>query len=87
MLNAWLAGRAYPKAMQKNTSDLSYFLRRAREEEAAARLAHDPRARRSHSDLAEHYARAAESGGLGLQNDEPEPSAIPLLQPEFRILR
>ena len=73
--------------MEKNASDLSYFLRRAREEEAAAQLADDPRARQSHSDLAERYAQAAESGGLDGRHGEPEPSAIPLLQPEFRILR
>ena len=69
-------------------SDSTYFERRASEEQAAAQRAHDPRARQSHIDLAERYSQAAQTGLVDGGADEPqEPqAAIPLLQPEFRIL-
>ncbi len=65
-------------------------MRRASEERAAAQRANDPRARQSHIDLAERYAKAARAGERAAANDEQhglDPSiTAPLLQPEFRIL-
>jgi len=65
--------------------DAAYFTRRASEERAAARRAHDPRSRQTHLDLAERYAAAAQSGASDAADTEPQAMA-PLLQPEFRIL-
>jgi hypothetical protein len=69
--------------------DAAYFTRRASEERAAARRAHDPRSRQTHLDLADRYAQAAQSCASDGVDTEPRPEAhemVPLLQPEFRIL-
>jgi hypothetical protein len=72
-------------------SDSQYFLRRADEERAAAKRASDPRARKSHLDLAERYTDAAHTveAAIELKLDEVDPAKITsatILQPEFRIL-
>jgi hypothetical protein len=75
--------------MDRAKSDAAYFTRRASEERAAARRAHDPRSRQTHLDLAERYALAAQSCARHADDAEPMPEApamAPLLQPEFRIL-
>ena len=74
--------------MDQIASESTYFKRRAAEERAAAERAHDPRARQSHSDLAERYADAARAFPSPASDEQAmEPSvAVPLLQPEFRIL-
>jgi hypothetical protein len=76
--------------MDQIASESIYFNRRAAEERAAAERANHPRARQSHFDLAERYSDAAraseEPGADGQQAIEPS-VAVPLLQPEFRILR
>ena len=75
--------------MDRAKLDAVYFTRRASEERAAARRAHDPRSRQTHLDLAERYAQAAQSCAMDTADAEPMPEAHaagPLLQPEFRIL-
>jgi hypothetical protein len=74
--------------MNQHHSDSNYFERRASEERAAAECARDPRARQSHSDLAERYAHAAQADVMEREDDGPEAmvAAGALLQPEFRIL-
>ena len=75
--------------MDQATLDSNYFTRRASEEQAAAERARDPRARQTHIDLAERYSHAARACEAGAEEETVPPeslSAIPLLQPEFRIL-
>jgi hypothetical protein len=73
--------------MDQATTNSAYFMRRASEERAAALRAQDPRARQSHSDLAERYLQAVQTGVLERDEDAPAHiAAVPLLQPEFRIL-
>jgi hypothetical protein len=75
--------------MDQTEIDSAYFARRASEEQAAADRAHDPRARQTHADLARLYSRAARACGRKVANDEHAIApgvAVPLLQPEFRIL-
>jgi hypothetical protein len=78
-------GLVYPSNMDQGHLDSAYFNRRASEERAAAERALDPRARQSHIDLAERYSRAAQAGAMEGEKTL-EPAAMPLLQPEFRIL-
>ena len=79
---------AYPGDMDQRNSDATYFMRRAAEERAAAEHARDPRARQSHHDLAERYSNAARACERPMTRlpTEAGAAAIPLLQPEFRIL-
>ena len=88
MMKDATAALAYLSDMDQRHSDANYFMRRATEERAAAEQARDPRARQSHHALAERYANAARAGDAA--NDElpieAGAAAIPLLQPEFRIL-
>jgi hypothetical protein len=75
--------------MDQQQSNSMYFMRRAGEEQAAAQRAHDPRARRSHMDLADRYLQVAQAQEPADENGEHaiEPDiAGPLLRPEFRIL-
>ena len=75
--------------MDQTNLDAAYFTRRARDERAAAQRANDPRSRQTHLELAERYAAAAQSGAIDRPDAEPLPDALaamPLLQPEFRIL-
>jgi hypothetical protein len=72
--------------MDQQSTDFSYFKRRASEEQAAAQRALDPRARQSHSELAERYSQAAETGRADGVDGHEADGAMPLLQPEFRIL-
>ncbi|HEY0164549.1 MAG TPA: hypothetical protein VGB39_04160 [Sphingomicrobium sp.] len=80
---------AQPIGMVQRHSDSNYFMRRASEEQVAAQRARDPRARQSHSDLADRYEQAALFGDLEPSDAEPthEPhTVVPLFQPDFRIL-
>ena len=89
MLKAGAAQSAYSAGMDQATLDRTYFTRRASEEQAAAERAQDPRARQTHIDLAERYSQAACSCETAANDQGAGPeslSAIPLLQPEFRIL-
>ena len=74
--------------MDQRHTDATYFMRRAGEERAAAERARDPRARQSHHDLAERYSNAARANESA--NDDALATdvgaAMPLFQPEFRIL-
>jgi hypothetical protein len=75
--------------MDRAKIEAAYFMRRASEERAAAERACDPRARQTHSDLAERYAQAARDCEMDYEDDRAmrdAPPVVPLLQPEFRIL-
>jgi hypothetical protein len=72
--------------MGQKQSNSIYFERRASEEQAAAERALDPRARQSHSDLAERYSRAARMDSSDGHEAHEPPPAMPLMQSEFRIL-
>jgi hypothetical protein len=80
---------AQPIAMKERHSDSNYFMRRASEEQVAAQRARDPRARQSHIDLADRYAKAALFGDNESAEAEPAPEphmVVPLFQPDFRII-